>query len=87
MTSLWNANEVLELRRNGVGMFCFNGGGASKASYWEKEDRLVKPKYPGTWDMVDYYVKLPWSWAKYMVECLIDEEGGHGGYRLAIRHD
>jgi hypothetical protein len=86
MTSLWRANDILDQRRNGVGMFHFNGGGASKVSYFQHEQRIIKPKYPGTWDMVEYYIKLPWPWAKYMVECMIDEEGGDEGYALTIRH-
>lgn len=56
--------EVLD-ELESAGMLHFNGGGASSSSYFNK--KLVV-KYDKTFGLARYYINMPWSWARFMVE-------------------
>lgn len=79
---LWRHTKHLVKYRPQVGMFHFNGGGRSKASYWDGESTPVQ-RYPDKYGIALYYVNLPWSWALFIGESHITNGEG---YKLTIQH-
>lgn len=53
-----------------VGMLHFNGGGTSDKAYFKTHKLIThhKKKYYHTYGLVKYYVNMPWTWARFMVE-------------------
>jgi len=51
-----------------AGMMHFNGGGVSSKAYYKKHQLLKHDNHTETFGLVYYYVNLPWSWARFMVE-------------------
>jgi hypothetical protein len=70
-SNLWQGN-LQHRRPTGVGMLHFNGGGASKTSAYYKSDFVRDSKFQYTWGNANYYVNLPWIWAKFIVESHIN---------------
>lgn len=76
-----HAKDIVDYRPK-VGMFHFNGGGASKDVYWE--GGFVQ-KWPDTWGTGPlYYAKLPWNWARFIGESM---RGAGKGHPLIMRHE
>lgn len=51
-----------------AGMMHFNGGGMSDEAYFKQHKLLTKRKYHHSFGLVQYYARMPWSWAKFIVE-------------------
>ena len=76
-----HANDIVDYRPK-VGMFHFNGGGSSKEEYWKGE---FVTGLADTWGVgTFYYVKLPWTWAKFIGESM---KGDGSGNPLIIHHN
>jgi hypothetical protein len=73
-------------RAEGIGMLHFNGGARSNENAFETNS-VLKRTPNNTWKLVDYYTRLDWAWAKYMVESHVP--GGNveaNGYQLVVRY-
>ena len=81
--NIWRIkNQIVEKRPN-IGMIHFNGGGISKEAFFDVHDFIQKEQFKGTFALATYYVRLPWPWAKYMVESQI---GNDKSYTLKIEY-
>ena len=58
----WRYAPRLVEERPNAGMLHFNGGGGSKEAYFKTQNNPTS-KYEG-WNVVLYYVNLPWSWVR-----------------------
>jgi hypothetical protein len=72
-------------RPDGVGMMHFNGGGSSKNNAFENNSSsyLNDPKHHAGWGNANYYIRLPWPYAKFITESM--KEGD--GYPLVIHYN
>jgi hypothetical protein len=71
---------LINNRPDGVGMMHFNGGSGSKESAFENTNQLKDPKHYTGWGNANYYVRLTWPYAKFIMETM--KEGDK--YPLAI---
>jgi hypothetical protein len=93
----WRLKSKFVYERPRVGMIHFNGGGGSKDAYYESHDFVKAPELRKTYGIADYYSRMPWPWAKHIVESKIQRattnNGGWGasqnttnGYPMTILH-
>ena len=59
----WKYAKTIVKERPEVGMLHFNGGGGSTDPYWTQKHSVTK--YHG-WNVVKYYINLPWGWVKFI---------------------
>ena len=65
--ALWRGS-LFDLRPKGVGFLHFNGGGGSNDNTFESSLFLNHAMEAKGWTMANYFIKIPWSWAKFHVE-------------------
>ena len=68
--ALWRGS-LLDHRPFGVGYQHFNGGGKSKENTFEKSNFLAPGMENKGWMLANYFIKIPWSWAKFHVESMV----------------
>lgn len=52
-----------------TGMLHFNGGSANKGPFFGGNKTWLD-KFPDTWGSANYYIRLPWTWARYQASNL-----------------
>ena len=88
VSDLWS--NVHQKRRNGVGMLHFNGSGSNATGSAFRSGIITSSREEKrtTWGLADYYVRIPWSWAKFQASSLIptadNDRGGESGHSLRI---
>jgi hypothetical protein len=82
VSSLWAGN--LADRRPRVGMLHLNGDsrGEKFSAFLRGVMTSKKETKRNTWGLADYYVRMPWQWAKFQAENAIEGEG----HILEVRH-
>jgi hypothetical protein len=63
---LWKVTNQIVEKRPRAGMLHFNGGGSSKGSYFEEQKTTLLARVG--YRTANYYVELPWSWARFAGE-------------------
>jgi len=81
---LWMFKRAVVEKRPKVGMLHFNGGGSSKESFFVAHDFLKDKALKGTFGLVNYYVRLPWTWARFMAYSNVPEN--QAGFPLFVNH-
>ena len=76
LTNLWKGS-LFNHRPNGVGYEHLNGGGRSKESAFLVSQFLPPKMEQRGWTLANYFIKIPWSWAKFHVESLVTTPPGH----------
>ena len=66
LTELWKVTSQIVEKRPRACMLHFNGGGSSKESYFEKQKTTTLAR--AGYRTANYYVELPWSWARFAGE-------------------
>lgn len=83
-TSLYSA-DLLDIRPE-IGMLHLNGAGMkNERSAFESSAMVMNRRHRNTWGLVDYYVRLPWSWARSMSTSQIDDDT-MPGYNLTLQY-
>ena len=95
VTSLWRGGLVADRdyfpfenmsphRPDGVGMLHFNGGKSSKENVFTSGGSFLDIQKRGRygWANANYYVRLPWAWARYLVESR--RRRGEEGHRVGV---
>jgi hypothetical protein len=88
LAKLWRG-QLADHRPDGVGFLHFNGGSKSKDnaflpdSITNDKHRLIADKHRSGWGLANYYVRMPWPYAKFIVESLNGDSVGH---QLLIRN-
>ena len=72
---IWRMHKDIVEKRPNIGMIHFNGGSASTNAFFDEHSFYLK--YNETFGLVKYYVKLPWPWAKFIVESNIESGEGY----------
>jgi hypothetical protein len=81
---LWKG-VLTESRPDGVGHMHFNGGGPSKANvFLTIKEFLTVEKHRSGWGLANYYIRMPWPYAKFIVES--SKYGDSVGHQLLIRN-
>lgn len=78
---MWKWRKNLVEQRPQIGYIHFNGGGKSQEAWFLKNDTDPTILYDNEWvtdrdtantfGIVDYYIRLPWKWARYFAEAKI----------------
>ena len=75
LTALY-AGTLFQRRPKGVGYLHFNGGGSSKSNTFDSNVFLTDGKEGKGWTLANFFVKIPWSWAKFHVENMVYNSPG-----------
>jgi hypothetical protein len=75
--------KTIVQKRPEMGMMHFNGARASKDAYFETHGFLTDKNLEKTWGIAHYWVRVPWTWARFMAKSQIDGEG----YMLDVDHN
>jgi hypothetical protein len=78
---LWRG-QLADHRPDGVGFLHFNGGGKSKDNAF-LGGLITADKHRSGWGLANYYVRMPWPYAKFIVE---SSNGDSVGHQLLIRN-
>ena len=87
--SLWKYKKILTQQRPEIGYIHFNGGHQSKNAWFRDEYGNStfwvgnRHKYVhDTYGLVDYYIPMPWTWARYFSASMIPKD--EIGYNLTL---
>ena len=72
--NLWKANSLRKYRSDGVGNLHFSGSPNPKQSVYETHEIFKNPKHQSGWGLANYYIHLPWSYAKFIASSLINKK-------------
>ena len=75
LTDLWRGS-LFHQRPQGVGYQHFNGGQASKDNTFHSSSFLDPKREWKGWTLASYFIKIPWSWAKFHVESMTNYAPG-----------
>lgn len=81
---VWRFRKTIVQNRPQVGMIHFNGGGSSKEAFFETHSFLTDETLRWTFGMANYFIRLPWSWARFTVESITSEGQG---YPLLVKYE
>jgi hypothetical protein len=80
---LWRG-VLADHRPDGVGFTHFNGGGSKKENVFLEDKIFITPdKHRSGWGLANYYIRMPWPYAKFIVE---SSNGDSGGHQLLVRN-
>jgi hypothetical protein len=80
---LWSG-VLADHRPDGVGHMHFNGGGSSKENVFLGDTAFITPdKHRSGWGLSNYYIRMSWPYAKFIVE---SSNGNTVGHQLLIRN-
>ena len=69
--NLWKSNSLSKYRSTGIGNLHFSGSPNPKQSVYESHDILKNPKHKSGWGLANYYINLPWPYAKFISSSMI----------------
>lgn len=72
---IWRYATTIVQHRPAIGMMHFNGGIPSKEPYFRGHDFLTQPALVETWGVALYYVRMPWTWARFVASSQIPANG------------
>jgi lipopolysaccharide biosynthesis glycosyltransferase len=86
-TSLYNGQLEVRHRPDGAGSLHYNGGAYStKTAFGPNNTFLNSEKHKSGWGIGNYYVNIPWTWAKFVVESHL-AGSDHTGNVIAINYN
>lgn len=71
-------------RPDGVGMIHLNGGGENGKNAFDDPGNIKLYKKDPGWGNANYYVRIPWSYAKFITESM---NGGTEGHSLILHYN
>eukprot|EP00978_Attheya_sp_CCMP212_P043664 scaffold288864_cov48-Attheya_sp.AAC.1 len=80
----WRKKKVFLKKHPEIGMIHFNGGGRKMEAFFHDHPFLFEDVFKNTTGLANYYVNMPWTWAKYFAKNQIDT--GEEGYALQVNH-
>jgi hypothetical protein len=79
---LWKG-VLKDHRPDGVGHIHLNGGGSDNKNAFLTSVFVTDKKHKSGWGLANYYIHMPWPYAKFIVE---SSKGDSVGHQLVIRN-
>ena len=71
---LWGNHALKKQRPDGIGNLHFSGSPSPNWSVYESHSIMTNPKHKKGWGLANYYLNLPWNYARYILTSMIKHE-------------